>query len=158
MSHINGGNLKSTDRSVSFSEFFSSTKLTILLFVLLGIASIIGTVVIQKGTGEEMHIPDVYSPATIRIFDAIGFFDIYHSGLYLGLLILLAINLCLCTLKRIPIDRRYFNVNKHYRPPPKIAENDNVMIDATSLPLKTVDSTIRKKTQTARIFNSIQYG
>ncbi len=84
--------------------FLSSTRLTIILLILLGIASIAGTVVIQRGTSEESHIQHVYSPGTIRFLDAIGAFDMYHSPLYLGLLIALALNLIVSTLRRLPRD------------------------------------------------------
>ncbi len=85
-------------------KFFASTKLTIIILILLGIASIIGTVVIQKGTGEEVHIHDLYSPRVIQVFEFLGFFNIYHSSLYIGLLALLTLNLLVCTYKRMPRD------------------------------------------------------
>lgn len=85
-------------------QFFSSTRLTITLLILLGITSIAGTVIIQRNTGEASHIPHVYSPLTIRILDAVGAFDMYHSPVYLGILIALALNLTFCTLRRLPRD------------------------------------------------------
>ena len=96
--------MKKETRPDPFLEFFSSTRLTIILLIALGVFSIIGTVVIQKGTEEELHIPQVYSAVTIRAFETLGFFDIYHSGLYMGVLLLLSANLVVCTIRRLPID------------------------------------------------------
>ncbi|MBN1356958.1 cytochrome c biogenesis protein ResB [bacterium] len=99
-----------SSRSNSLISFLRSTRLTILVLILLGILSIIGTIVIQRGTDEEMHIPEVYSPRTIRIFNAVGWFDIYHSPLYSGLMSLLALNLILCIWHRLPKDLHWHRV------------------------------------------------
>jgi cytochrome c biogenesis protein len=88
----------------SFIGFLSSTKLTIFIFIFLALASIAGTIIIQQGTSEAVHIDSIYSLTTIRIFNRLGFFDLYHSAIYVGLLMLLAVNLVACTFKRIQRD------------------------------------------------------
>ncbi len=88
----------------SVIHFLSSTRLTIFLFILLGILSIMGTIIIQEGTSEAGHIEDLYSATTIQIFNKLGFFNIYHSPFYVGALLILTINLFACTYRRIPRD------------------------------------------------------
>jgi len=74
------------------------------LLVLLGIASILGTVIIQENTSEAQHIDQVYSKTVIKVFSRLGFFDIYHSGIYIGVLVFLAANLLACVYKRLKRD------------------------------------------------------
>jgi len=110
----------------SFISFLRSTKLTLFILICLGITSIIGTIVIQRGTEEEMHIPDVYSPQTIRIFEVLGFFDMYHSPLYVGLLILLVINLINCAFYRFPKDLKWCRTVLDGNVPENISSTKNL--------------------------------
>jgi cytochrome c biogenesis protein len=109
--------LKDNKGSNIFLEFFSSTQLTIIILILLAIGSIIGTVVVQKGTEEANHIPKIYSPTTIKVFEKLGFFDMYHSPMYVGLLCVLVINLLVCSYVRIRRDIYYQKFsNKNFFP------------------------------------------
>jgi cytochrome c biogenesis protein len=110
-----------TVKSNSLIAFLRSTKLTLFILICLGITSIIGTVVIQRGTEEEMHIHEVYSVQTIRIFEVLGFFDMYHSNLYVGLLALLAVNLIFCASYRFPKDLKWHRTVLQGEVPQKIA-------------------------------------
>ena len=85
----------------NISAFLSSTRLTVFLLILFGIASIAGTLIIQKGTSEARYINDSYSAGVVRLFDFLGLFDIYHSAIYATILILLAVNLVFCTIRRL---------------------------------------------------------
>jgi cytochrome c biogenesis protein len=93
------GNLAS-----SVWNFFCSLKLTIFLLIGLAVASIIGTVV-QQNAPPEQYLKE-YSEATIRLFSALNFFDMYHSWWFILLLYLLTVNLVACSLKRLPHDMK----------------------------------------------------
>lgn len=81
-------------------DFFCSLKLSIFLLLILAITSIIGTVIQQNASMEDYL--RAYSETTIRIFNALGFFDMYHSWWFMLLLYLLTINLIACSIKRLP--------------------------------------------------------
>jgi cytochrome c biogenesis protein len=80
--------------------FFSSLKLTIPLLIVLAALSVIGTLVTQNAT--EAEYLQRYSKETYYIFKVLGIFNMYHSWWFVGVLILLAINLITCSWKRLP--------------------------------------------------------
>lgn len=79
---------------------FNSIKLTVFLFITLGLVSIIGTI-IEQGA-EPAKYAKVYSEQTIRLFNALGLFDMYHTFWFFTLLLLLVLNLTVCTIERLP--------------------------------------------------------
>lgn len=81
-------------------DFFCSLKLSIFLLIGLAVTSIIGTVVQQNQPMQQYR--QEYAESTIRIFSALGFFDMYHSWWFLLLLYLLTVNLVACSIKRLP--------------------------------------------------------
>jgi cytochrome c biogenesis protein len=81
-------------------KFFSSVKLAVVLLIILAIVSVIGTV-IQQNEAPEKYLQE-YSAATVQLFEAIGFFDMYHTWWFVLLLFLLTANLTICTLDRFP--------------------------------------------------------
>jgi cytochrome c biogenesis protein len=80
--------------------FFSSLKLTIPLLIVLAGLSVIGTLVTQNAT--EAEYLQRYSKETYYIFKVLGIFNMYHSWWFIGVLVLLAINLIACSWKRLP--------------------------------------------------------
>jgi len=82
-------------------DFFCSLKLTITTLILLAATSIIGTVVQQGRTPEEYL--QQYSESSYRLFETLGFFDMYHSWWFLALLGIFSINLIACSIKRFPV-------------------------------------------------------
>jgi cytochrome c biogenesis protein len=81
-------------------KFFSSVKLAVVLLIILAIVSVIGTV-IQQNEAPERYYRE-YSEATVRLFDMLGFFDMYHTWWFVLLLFLFTANLTVCTLERFP--------------------------------------------------------
>ncbi len=81
-------------------DFFASLRLTIFLLLALSVTSIIGTVIPQ---GE---IPPEYLHSITqnkqKLYQALGFFDMYHSWWFVGLLSLFSVNLIVCSLRRLP--------------------------------------------------------
>jgi cytochrome c biogenesis protein len=81
-------------------KFFSSVKLAVVLLIILAIVSVIGTV-IQQNQAPETYLRE-YSPATVQLFEMLGFFDMYHTWWFVLLLFLVTANLTVCTLDRFP--------------------------------------------------------
>ncbi len=81
-------------------KFFSSVKLAVVLLIILAVVSVIGTV-IQQNQAPEEYLRE-YSQATVRLFETLGFFDLYHTWWFVLLLLLFTANLTICTLERFP--------------------------------------------------------
>ena len=80
-------------------DFFSSIKLAVLLLFLLALTSIIGTVI------EQQASPDVYEKYGEfwkNVILKLHLYDVYHSWWYILLIVLFAINLIVCSIKRLP--------------------------------------------------------
>ncbi len=92
--------VKERDFATAVWDFFCSLKLTIFTLILLAATSIIGTV-IQQGRTPEEYIQR-YGETTYRLFEALQFFDMYHSWWFLTLLWLFSVNLTACSIKRLP--------------------------------------------------------
>jgi len=80
--------------------FFSSVKLAIVLLLAIAITSIAGTIIEQQKDPEQ-YLRE-YGETLYRIFDFLGFTDVYHSWWYILLLVLLAVNLVVCSVERFP--------------------------------------------------------
>jgi cytochrome c biogenesis protein len=81
-------------------DLFRSLKLTISLFILLALLSIIGTVITQNATKTEY-----IQRYGIGLYEVLNFFnllDMYHSWWFSAILFLLVINLIACSLHRFP--------------------------------------------------------
>jgi cytochrome c biogenesis protein len=84
----------------SLWDFFCSLKLTMFLLISLAVLSIIGTV-IPQGIPPQEYLAEI-SPAKIKLYKSLGFFDMYHSWWFILLLYLLTVNLIACSIKRLP--------------------------------------------------------
>ncbi|MBI9073952.1 MAG: cytochrome c biogenesis protein ResB [Desulfatibacillum sp.] len=86
---------------ISFVAFFASVKLSIFLLLTVAATSVIGTLIPQEASLREHY--QNFGPTLFRIFDTLGFFNVYQAKWFQFLLGLLAFNLIVCTLKRFPI-------------------------------------------------------
>lgn len=79
-------------------QFFSSVKLAIFLLIIITLASMLGTLIPQQRSPAEYasHYGQI-SNFLIRL----QITDLYHSGWFVGLLILLSLNIIVCTLTRL---------------------------------------------------------
>ncbi|MBW1798469.1 MAG: cytochrome c biogenesis protein ResB [Deltaproteobacteria bacterium] len=80
-------------------RFFSSVRLTIVLLIILAIASIIGTVIPQQGQGA-VEFAKSLSPEWFRFLSFLNLFDMYHSVWFRLLLGCLGLNLIICSVDR----------------------------------------------------------
>jgi len=90
-------------------QTIGSLRTGIILLILVGIASAAGTFVLQRPITEPSEIQAAYSPETLRVLDAIGLTDVYHSWWYLALMSLLAVSIILVSLDRWPNAWRYYS-------------------------------------------------
>jgi cytochrome c biogenesis protein len=81
-------------------DFFCSLKLTMFLLITLAITSIIGTVIPQGSLPPEyLH---TISQNKLKLYQSLGFFDMYHSWWFIALLYVFSLNLVSCSIKRLP--------------------------------------------------------
>jgi len=89
-------------------DFLASIKLAIVIFALISLTSIVGTVLEQQADpSRNIQIMsklfgDSLGPTLFTVFDKLGFTDMYHSWWFIGLLIFFAVNLVVCSLERLP--------------------------------------------------------
>lgn len=81
-------------------KFFASITLTITLLLVLAATSVIGTLIPQNESPEAYF--RAYGEIFYRIFSALKIFDMYHSWWFQSLLILLAMNVVVCSIDRLP--------------------------------------------------------
>jgi cytochrome c biogenesis protein len=80
-------------------QFFCSARLAVYTLVLLALTSIIGTVVLQNGS-EDDYIK-FYGHGWANLIKTFNFDDMYHSWWFLGLIVILCINLVVCSIERL---------------------------------------------------------
>jgi cytochrome c biogenesis protein len=80
--------------------FFNSLTLTISLLITLAVVSIIGTV-IQQGQSIDTYLAE-YGTEWTRIILFLNFNDMYHSTWFTAILVMVAVNIVVCTLERFP--------------------------------------------------------
>ncbi|MFA5073926.1 MAG: cytochrome c biogenesis protein ResB [Nitrospirota bacterium] len=81
-------------------KFLRSLRLAIVLILVLALASIIGTL-IEQNQPPDYYVQE-YGQRAADFFALLGFFDLYHAWWYVLFLLLLAVNLIVCSLDRFP--------------------------------------------------------
>lgn len=89
-------------------RFLSSLECGLVLLGSLGTAVIIGTMILQRPMTQEGQIEQVYAPQTVRLLNALGLFDVFHTWWFILLLGLLGANIALASLERFPQVWRLF--------------------------------------------------
>ena len=80
-------------------KFFSSVKLSIFLLIALAVASAIGTFIPQN-ENPAAYIQK-FGESGYSFLNTFGFVDLYHSKWYQALLILLSLNLIICSIDKL---------------------------------------------------------
>lgn len=101
---MRSANLSYTKNSVW--TFFSSVKLTIGLLTIIALASILGTVIPQQEASQTLV--NRLTPGMISVLQKLQLFDIFHSVWFMTLMALLAINLIVCSVNRLPVSWKLF--------------------------------------------------
>jgi len=96
-------------------KFFSSVKLSIILFIIISLTSIIGTVIRQQAEPEDniKLLTEIFggglAPTIYEIFFWLGFMDMYRSWWFVTLLVLFSANIIICSIERLPKIWRFVN-------------------------------------------------
>ncbi len=81
-------------------KFFASVRVTVTVLLTLAATSVIGTVIPQNQNMDAyLH---TYGQNMFRLFSVLDMFDMYHSWWFRLLLVLLTINILVCSLDRMP--------------------------------------------------------
>lgn len=89
-------------------SFFSSIKLSVLLFAAMALSSAIGTIIEQNAEpGKNIMLLSKifgasFSHKLLFIFEKLSFTDIYNSVWFMSLIAFFAINLIVCSIDRLP--------------------------------------------------------
>lgn len=82
-------------------ELLSSMRFAVSLLTLLGIASIIGTVLKQNEPYQNYIIK--FGQFWFELFELLGLLDVYHAAWFLIILLFLVISTSLCVLRNAPV-------------------------------------------------------
>lgn len=85
-----------------FLKFLCSVRLGVSLLVLLGLACLIGMLVMQQNVDHFDRYFDALTPAQRLVYGKLGIFDIYHAWYFNALLALLSLNIILASIDRFP--------------------------------------------------------
>lgn len=80
--------------------FFSSMRFAVALLSLLGIASIIGTVLQQNQ--PQVNYVVKFGPFWSQIFHFLGLYDVYASSWFVVIMLFLVISTSLCLIRNVP--------------------------------------------------------
>ncbi len=130
----------------ALTDSLASLRLTIFLLLALAVTSIIGTVIPQGDVPPE-YIQSI-SQNKFKLYQALGFFDMYHSWWFVGLLVLFTVNLVVCSIKRLP------HVWRFVSNPAKELDDSllngltcrlNIPLNCARIPHETFSSLLREK-------------
>jgi cytochrome c biogenesis protein len=89
-------------------DLFASVKFAVVIFVVIALTSIVGTV-IEQNVNPEKNIKvltrmfgEGAAPAIYDVLDKLGFMNMYHSWWFVTLLLLFCANLVICSIDRLP--------------------------------------------------------
>ena len=82
------------------NKFFSSIKLAIFLFISIAVFSMVGTFINQGDT--ESQYRTIFGPQAYHVLYWLGFLNIYDSWYFIGLAVLLIINLVTASVNIFP--------------------------------------------------------
>lgn len=89
-------------------DIFTSVKLAVVVFIVVAATSIVGTLIEQNAAPERnlkllaKFFGQSGAPTAFRIFDSLGFMDMYHAWWFFAILIVFAANLIICSIDRLP--------------------------------------------------------
>jgi cytochrome c biogenesis protein len=117
-------------------DFLASVRLTLFLFGALAITSILGTLIPQAATPEQLL--KQYGPKLNALIELLDLADMYHSWWFQVLLVLLAVNLIVCSLRRLPKTLKVLRAGKDYLGASRIQKmHHNAEISFSSVPAET---------------------
>jgi cytochrome c biogenesis protein len=91
-------------------KFFTSIKLTVVVLLTLAVTSIVGTLIPQNE--DPAAYVQAYGEFAFRLFSTLGLFDMYHSWWFQSLIVLLTVNIVVCSIDRLSATRNILFVRK----------------------------------------------
>ena len=85
-----------------FVRFVSSVRLGVILLCLLGLACLVGMLIMQQNVDGFENYYAALTPAQRLLYTRLGFFDIYHVWYFNALLCALSLNIILASIERFP--------------------------------------------------------
>jgi cytochrome c biogenesis protein len=99
-----------------FLDLICSVRFGIIMLILLGLACLIGMLIMQQNvSGFERYYAEL-TPAQRLVYSSLGLFDIYHAWYFNALLAVLSLNIILASIDRFP--KTWMNVSKPVLTPP----------------------------------------
>lgn len=83
-------------------DFLSSIRLTLISLSLIGLSSILGTL-IEQNRGPEFY-KEVYPEFLSKLIVSLGLDDVFHSKWFMALLFIFFVNLTVCSIRRLKRD------------------------------------------------------
>ena len=83
-------------------RFVCSVRLGVVLLCLLGLACLIGMLVMQQNVDGFENYYSALTPSQRLLYGKLGFFNIYHAWYFNALLCLLSLNIILASIDRFP--------------------------------------------------------
>ncbi|MBA3008659.1 MAG: cytochrome c biogenesis protein ResB [Proteobacteria bacterium] len=118
--------------------FFCSVELTVYTLVLLATTSIIGTVVLQNGSPQQYVT--LYGNGFYNLIKVLKLDDMYHAWWFLFLLLLLCINIIVCSIERLSLTWKTIFPKKVGFNPDRFRTLKNKEIFTTNKEFKTLAS------------------
>ena len=87
----------------------ASIQTGVVLLILVVIFAAAGTIVLQRPVTEPDEMQNAYSPQALRILDAVGLTDVFHSWWFLGLMLLVSLCIVAASIDRFPNSWRFFS-------------------------------------------------
>lgn len=87
---------------------FAALRTGIILLILTGIASAVGTFILQRPTTEPEVMVRTYSPTALLWLDRLGLTDVYHTAWFTILLVLVCLSIIFASLERFPNAWRFY--------------------------------------------------
>ena len=87
----------------------ASIQTGVVLLILVVILSAVGTIILQRPVTDADEMQNAYSPQALRILDAIGLTDVFHSWWFLTLVVLVSLSIVAASVDRFPNSWRFFS-------------------------------------------------
>ncbi len=117
-------------------EFFASIRLTIILLFSLAVTSIIGTLIPQNKA--PMEYLQAFGEFQFRLFNALDFFDMYRSWWFRLLIILLVLNIIVCSIERLSALSKILFVKNPKVKPSRFRRAKNKIVFDVPDPVETI--------------------
>ncbi len=90
-------------------QTLAAIKTGVILLILVVIFSAVGTIVLQRPTTDPEDMQAAYSPQALRILDATGLTDVFHTWWFVTLMLLVSLSIIAASIDRFPNSWRFYS-------------------------------------------------